>query len=82
MDTSKTSILMVFHSIPQAKIIEGLLKSNGITCFLSNEDGVALNPFFIETQGSIKLHVAENEVDAARGILTGRWRNEEITDEQ
>ena len=81
MDKSKTSILMVFHNIPQAKIIEGLLKSNGISCFLSNENGAVLNPVFSGNQGSVKLHVAESEVDTAKEILTGRWRNEETSEQ-
>ena len=77
MYDSKTSVLMVFHSLPQAKIIEGLLVSSGINCFLSNETGAILNPIFESNNESIKLCVLERDVLTAKEILTGFWQTEE-----
>ncbi|MDR2563572.1 MAG: DUF2007 domain-containing protein, partial [Prevotellaceae bacterium] len=68
---------MVFHSLPQAKIIEGLLISSGIECFLSNETGTILNPIFERGNESIKLHVLESDVLTAKEILTGLWQTED-----
>lgn len=80
MHDSKTSVLMVFHSLPQAKIIEGLLESSGIHCFLSNEAGAVLNPIFESGNESIKLHVLESDVSTAKEILTGFWQTEAPTE--
>jgi hypothetical protein len=80
MLNDKTSVLMVFHSLPQAKIIEGLLASNGIACFLSNESGAVLNPIFEPDNTSIRLHVRESDIVVAKEILMGAWRSEEINE--
>ncbi|MDR1056331.1 MAG: DUF2007 domain-containing protein [Prevotellaceae bacterium] len=71
MDTSKTVSFMVFHSNAQANIIKGLLESNGIECFLSNENAPFSSPMFNTDLGLIRLHVMEKDVQQARMILTG-----------
>jgi hypothetical protein len=76
MDNSKTVVLMVFHSIPQAKIVKGLLEANDIKCFLSTET-VALGNFF-SNDNSIKLYVMEKDYSAAKELLMGSWQEESI----
>jgi hypothetical protein len=74
MDESKTAVLMVFHSIPQAKIIKGLLEANEIRCFLSTE--TAIFGTFFSNDNSIKLYVMEKDYAAAKELLTGSWQDE------
>ncbi|MDR0384881.1 MAG: DUF2007 domain-containing protein [Prevotellaceae bacterium] len=74
MDKSKTTVLMVFHSVPQAKIIKGLLEANNIQCFLSTETAV-FGTFFSD-DSSIKLYVMEEDYSAAKELLTGAWQEE------
>ncbi|MDR1584475.1 MAG: DUF2007 domain-containing protein [Prevotellaceae bacterium] len=76
MDNSKTAVLMVFHSTPQAKIIKGLLESNDIQCFLSTE--TATFGTFFSDDNSIKLYVMEEDYSAAKELLMGSWQDESI----
>jgi hypothetical protein len=76
MDNSRTTVLMVFHSIPQAKIIKGLLEANDIRCFLSTE--TATFGTFFSDDNSIKLYVMEKDFFAAKELLTGSWQDESI----
>jgi hypothetical protein len=75
MDKSKTAVLMVLHSMPQAKIIKGLLEANNIPCLLSTESAV-FGTFFSDNS-SIRLYVLEKDYSTAKELLTGSWRNEE-----
>jgi len=75
MDNSKTAVLMVFHSIPQAKIVKGLLEANDIQCFLSSESNALIGNFF-SNDDSIKLYVLEKDYHTAKEILTGQWQQE------
>jgi hypothetical protein len=75
MDDSKTTVLMVFHSVPQANIIKGLLEANDIQCFLSAETGSILGSFF--SDDSIKLFVLEKDYIMAKEFLTSSWIDEE-----
>jgi hypothetical protein len=74
MDDSKTTVLMVFHSVPQAKIIKGLLEANDIQCFLSAESGSIFGSFF--SNDSIKLFVLEKDYAVAKEFLTSSWTDE------
>ncbi|MDR1130666.1 MAG: DUF2007 domain-containing protein [Prevotellaceae bacterium] len=74
MDDSKTAVLMVFHSIPQAKIVKGLLEANEIRCFLSTE--ATIFGTFFSNDNSIKLYVMEEDYAAAKELLTGSWQDE------
>jgi hypothetical protein len=76
MDDSRTVVLMVFHSMPQAKIVKGLLEANHIQCFLSTETEPFVGTFF--SDNSIKLYVLENDFRVAKDILMGDWQDEDI----
>jgi hypothetical protein len=76
MDNSKTAVLMVLHSMPQAKIIKGLLEANNIRCFLSAESAV-FGTFFSDNS-SIKLYVMEKDYFAAKEFLTSSWQDESM----
>lgn len=72
MDTSKTIVFMVFHSNAQANIIKSLLESNGVNCFLSNENAPYSTPVFNSEIGLIRLHILEKDTQLAKMILTGK----------
>jgi hypothetical protein len=76
MDNSKTAVLMVFHSMPQAKIIKGLLEANEIQCFLSTETTIFGS--FFSNDNSIKLYVMEKDYAAAKELLMGSWQEESV----
>jgi hypothetical protein len=76
MDDSKTTVLMVLHSMPQAKIIKGLLEANDIQCFLSTETAV-FGTFFSDNS-SIRLYVMEKDYYAAKEFLSGSWQDESL----
>ncbi|MDR2027158.1 MAG: DUF2007 domain-containing protein [Prevotellaceae bacterium] len=76
MDSSRTVVLMVLHSMPQAKIIKGLLEANNIECFLSTETTV-FGTFFSDNS-SIKLYVMEKDYSAAKELLMGSWQEESL----
>jgi hypothetical protein len=71
MDNSKTVVLMVLHSMPQAKIIKGLLDAHNIRCFLSSEYDSMLSPFF-SRESSVKLYVLQEDYKVAKEILSGK----------
>ncbi|MDR3246202.1 MAG: DUF2007 domain-containing protein [Prevotellaceae bacterium] len=70
MDNSRTAVLMVLHSVPQAKIIKGLLEANNIQCFLSTETMPSFGTFFSDDDG-IKLYVLEKDYREAKELLMG-----------
>ncbi|MDR0560702.1 MAG: DUF2007 domain-containing protein [Prevotellaceae bacterium] len=70
MDNSKTVVLTVCSSIPQAKIIKSLLEANDIQCFLPTESEIMFGSFF--SQKEIKLYVLESDYHVANEILTGQ----------
>lgn len=72
---------MVFHSIPQAKVIKGLLEANGVSCFLSNEETAILTPLYGQQNESIRLCVLEKDITLARSILTGGWASDSVQHE-
>jgi hypothetical protein len=76
MDNSKTAVLMVLHSMPQARVIKGLLEANNIQCFLSTESAV-FGTFFSDNS-TIKLYVMEEDYLAAKEFLIGSLNDEPL----
>ncbi|MDR2424322.1 MAG: DUF2007 domain-containing protein [Prevotellaceae bacterium] len=68
MDKSKTVVLMVFHSLPQARIVKSLLEAHNIPSFLSSEAEVLIGSFFAGAE--VKLYVMQSDYRAAKQILT------------
>jgi hypothetical protein len=66
---------MVFHSMPQAKIIQGLLEANNIRCFLSTE--TAIFGTFFTNDSTIQLYVMEEDYSTAKELLAGLPQDDE-----
>jgi hypothetical protein len=75
MTDDKIVTYKTFDNSPEAHIIKSLLESNGIECFLSNENFVSLNPILSQATGGIKLNVFEKDIDKIEAII--KSENEE-----
>lgn len=54
----------------EANIVKGLLESEGIKCYLQNDDMISFDPFFFTpNKGGIRLNVLEQDVDRALQLL-------------
>ncbi len=58
-----------FDSAIEANIIKGVLESNGVPCFLSNETFSSVLPLTNTGVGSIRLNVFAEDVEKAQKIL-------------
>ena len=58
-----------------ANIVLGRLESEGINCWLRDENTVTIDPILTNAVGGIKLMVAEPQVERAIELLQG-YRNE------
>ena len=67
---SKFAIIRTFDSTIEAHIVQGRLLSNGIPCFLKDDQIVSMNPLYGIAVGGIKLLVREEEFETAEKILT------------
>ena len=69
-----------FDNYAEAHIFKSRLESEGVTCFLFDENIVSLNPLYNQTVWGIKLKVPQSEVFRAKEILNEVYGSE-ITDE-
>jgi hypothetical protein len=63
MTEDKIVIYETFADPINAHIVKGLLESNGIQCFLSDEYMVSLKPILNQAIGGIKLNVFEKDIE-------------------
>lgn len=66
---SKFIIFKTFDSNIEAHIVMGRLLSNGVPCFLKDEQIVSINPLYGVAVGGIKLLIREQDADIAIEIL-------------
>ena len=59
-----------FGSRPEAEIAKGMLEANGIRAMLSADEMGGIRPELTFTMGA-RLLVAEDQAEAARGLLEG-----------
>ncbi len=59
----------VFDSAVSANIIKGVLESNGVPCFLSNETFSSVLPLTNSDVGAIRLNIFAEDVEKANHIL-------------
>jgi len=52
-----------------AHIVRTRLESNGISCFIADENFIGANTFFNEAVGGIKLKIFEKDLERCREIL-------------
>lgn len=65
----KRITLKVFNTAIEAHILRSKLDSEGIQCYILDENIVTLNPMLNFAVGGIRLQVAEEDFDAAKAIL-------------
>ena len=61
--------LATFNHPFEAQPLKGLLESEGIRCYLTNENLVAVNPLYANAVGGVELRVPSEEHERARRIL-------------
>lgn len=65
----KIVLFRSFGSDVEANIIKGVLETNGIQCFLSNEIFSSVLPLTYVSTGAIRLSLFEEDVPEAERIL-------------
>ncbi len=58
-----------FDSAVSANIVKGVLESNGVPCFLSNETFSSVLPLTYSDLGAIRLNIFAEDVEKANRIL-------------
>jgi DNA-directed RNA polymerase subunit RPC12/RpoP len=69
MDTDKIIVYKAFDNPTEAHIVKGLLDSQGIDSFLSNENFVTLYPLYNVALGGVQLNVFEKDLDRINEIV-------------
>lgn len=61
--------LKTFDNSVEAHILRSRLESEGIPCFLFDENMISLNPLYNVTLGGIKLKIHNNDLERANKII-------------
>ena len=61
--------LWVYRDLPEALLAKGKLESEGIECFLDDENMVRMDWFWSNAVGGIKLRVEKGDAEAAWEVL-------------
>jgi hypothetical protein len=70
-----------FRDLPEALLAKGLLDSEDIKCFLSDENTVGMNWMWSNALGGVRLWVREDDLAESAVLLGYDFSNEpEITD--
>jgi hypothetical protein len=69
MTTDKIVVYQTFSDPINANIVKGLLDSQGIECFLADENIVTLNALYSNAVGGVKLNVFEKDVERISALL-------------
>lgn len=70
-------VYQTFTDPVNAHIVKGLLDSNGIGCFLSDENIVNVNPLYAQAVGGVKLNVFEKDIPWINSLLNSTNTNAE-----
>ena len=73
-------VIRQFDNAIDAHMIKGILETNDIHCFLSDENIISINPLYNQGLGGIKLHVFVKDIPEAEKIL--KEQQGEIGEEQ
>ena len=65
----KVVALKDYEIVVGANLDSEVLKSNGIQCFIGNEQVVELYPMFKDIDDGLKLYVLEKDYEKARTLL-------------
>jgi hypothetical protein len=61
--------LWVYRDLPEALLAKGKLESEGIECFLADDNMVRMDWFWSNAVGGIKLRVEQEDAEAALELL-------------
>ena len=67
-EEDKIIVFMTFRNPIKANIIKTRLESNGISCYLTDENIISINPLFDNSMGGIKLNIFEKDIIKAQNI--------------
>jgi len=56
----------------EARIITGLLESNGIGCFLKSNAAPSVHAFAVDGMGEVKIMVWKSMADEAKRLIVGK----------
>jgi hypothetical protein len=65
----RPAVVFTTSNILEAQLVKSLLEGNGVTVFLVDGQFPAMNPFYTNAIGGIKLAVSESELEEAKEIL-------------
>lgn len=65
----KLITVRIFDNPIEAHLLRTRIESEGIYCFLFDENIVGLNPLYNVTVGGIKLKISEDDIDRVEAIL-------------
>ncbi|NIO15892.1 MAG: DUF2007 domain-containing protein [Deltaproteobacteria bacterium] len=74
----KLVTVATFTDVIEAKIVQSMLESEGIYCFVQDENIVGINWLYSAAVGGVKLKVRESDRDEAAMLLSGDVRIEEV----
>jgi DNA-directed RNA polymerase subunit RPC12/RpoP len=76
----KLVTVATFTDVIEAKIVQSMLESEGISCFMQDENIIGINWMYSAAVGGVKLKVKESDRDEASMLLSGNVRFEEVPD--
>jgi putative signal transducing protein len=62
-------ILRRYRDLPEAVVVKSILDSEGIECFLSDENLIRMDWFWSGLLGGVKLWVKQQDVDEAQNLI-------------
>ncbi len=68
-DQQRFVILRQFRDLPEAMLAKGVLESDGIECFLNDQNIVWVDWFLSNAVGGVKLCVRQEDVKTANNLL-------------
>ena len=74
--TEKFVLLVSFNFPSEMFVLKTKLESDGIDCFVSDENTVSANPFLANAIGGVKLKVKTEDAERAIKVMNAFYKNE------
>lgn len=82
LNQDKIIVYQTFTDPINAHIIKGVLDANGIECFISDENIIAVNLLYAQAVGGVKLNVFEKDIPRINSLLNSGITNAETEVEE
>jgi len=69
MEEDSIITLESYYDPMLAQIILGRLAANGISCFIADDNTIAVNPFYSQAIGGVKIKIFARDEERCRQIL-------------